>query len=64
MKSIKNLDKNTQDWMETLGNFGITNKGDEIKGYMEGDKVYFSATDLRELANACQKVADYLEKTI
>ena len=64
MKSIKNLDQNTQDWMEILGNFGVTVKGDEVKGYMEGGKVYFSATDLRELAKACLTVADYLEETL
>ena len=64
MKSIKNLDQNTQDWMETLGNFGVTNTGDEVKGYMEGGKVYFSATDLRELAKACSTVANYLEETL
>lgn len=61
MKTVKKLSQDVQDWMQFLGEFDITVNGDLLKGYMEGGKVYLSPQDLRELAVACQQVADYME---
>lgn len=56
-------------WMKFLGNFGPTVNVDsrEIKGYMldpddgEGGKVYLDSGELRELANACNEMANWLD---
>lgn len=56
-----------QTWMKFLGDFRPTvheEKG-ELKGYMHDDdgvhKVYLDACELRELATACNEVADWLD---
>lgn len=58
---------NAKYWLRKLGNFGVTSSGKEIKGWalLDGDdeyeRVYFSAEDLRKLANAANEVADKLD---
>lgn len=58
---------NAKYWLRKLGNFGVTWSGKEIKGWAlldnddEYERVYFSAEDLRKLANAANEVADKLE---
>ena len=58
---------NAKYWLRKLGNFGVTSSGKEIKGWAlldnddEYERVYFSAEDLRKLANAANEVADKLE---
>ena len=58
---------NAKYWLRKLGNFGVTSSGNEIKGWalLDGDddyeRVYFSAEDLRKLANAANEVADKLD---
>ena len=55
-------------WMKFLGDFGPTVKEEsrELKGdiYDEegGGKVYLDSGELRELAAACNEVADWLDK--
>ena len=55
-------------WMKFLGEFGptVNEQSREIKGYMHDDegggKVYLDAGELRELASACNEVADWLDK--
>ena len=55
-------------WMMFLGDFGptIDAKSKTLKGYMHdedgGGKVYITATELRELADCCNEVADWLDK--
>lgn len=54
--------------MKFLGNFGPTVHEHlrELKGYMSdedgGGKVYLDSHDLRELADSCVEVADWLDK--
>lgn len=56
-----------QTWMKFLGNFWPTvhEEKRELKGYMHDDdgggKVYLDACELRELAAACNEVADWLD---
>jgi len=58
----------SQTWMKFLGDFGPTVHEHlrELKGYMHDDegggKVYLDAGELRELAAACNEVADWLDK--
>jgi len=57
------LSDNAQQWMKKLGQFSITKKGDEIKGYTlpDCDKVYWNASDLRNLSAAANEVAAILK---
>lgn len=63
------LSENCKEWMKVIGEFGPTVNIKEklIKGSMydfeEGYciKTYFSADNLRELSNACQEMAKWLE---
>jgi hypothetical protein len=58
---------NAKYWLRKLGNFGVTSSGNEIKGWAlldsedDYERVYFSAEDLRKLANAANEVADKLD---
>ena len=56
-------------WMQLIGNFGPTVHADkrELKGYTmdsDGDtvKTYYDSGELRELANSCIEVADWLDR--
>lgn len=55
-------------WMDFFGNFGptVNEKNRELKGYMRDEygasKVYLEAGELREIAAACNEVADWLDK--
>lgn len=64
----REVTENSRAWMRTLGNFGPTVNPlyREVKGYMlgecgEADRTYFSSKELRELAAACNEVADWLD---
>lgn len=64
----REVTKNTRAWMRTLGNFGPTVNPlcREVKGSMLGEhgdaeKTYFDSNELRELAIACNEVADWLD---
>lgn len=63
------LPTNALDVMKELGNFGPTVNAmqREVKGYMlddEGDGVsrYWTSDDLRNIANVCNEVADWLDQ--
>ena len=63
------LPTNALDVMKELGNFGPTVNAAhrEVKGYMlddEGDGVsrYWSSDDLRNIANGCNDVAEWLDQ--
>jgi hypothetical protein len=43
---------------------GVTIRGDEAKGYVDGDKFYLSATDCRELAEAFAHLAAQLASPV
>lgn len=64
----KDLSKNAKVWMKFLGDFSPTSSEirKELKGYMHdeggGGKVYIDAGELRELAQSCNEVADWLDK--
>lgn len=56
-------------WLDTLGSFSPTVHAPnrELKGYLHdlegGDgRTYFSAADLRRIAEACTEAADWLDK--
>lgn len=64
----REVTENSRAWMRTLGNFGPTVNPlyREVKGYMLGEhgdaeKTYFDSKELRELAAACEEVADWLD---
>jgi len=54
-------------WLFRLGGFGLTVKGDTIKGWArldeddEYERTYYDAKDLRELASAALEIAEILE---
>lgn len=50
--------------LEFLGNFGPTTveKNCEVKGWMDGDKVYLNSTDLRDLADNLTSIAQWLDE--
>lgn len=65
-KKWEELSANALEGMKFLGNFSPT-YSPRVKGYMiddEGDagKVYLTPTDQRDLASACNEVADWLEE--
>jgi len=49
--------------MEELGNFGptVNAANREVKGYMEDGKIYWRSKDLREIAESCIAVANWLD---
>lgn len=59
--------ENTQKWMEALGKFSPTTDNQYVKGYAydfnDGGvfKIYWDASTLREIAEACIEVAESLE---
>jgi len=64
----KRLPEKTLDVMKELGEFSPTAsvQNREVKGYMigadgEGGKTYFTSADLREIATACNEVAQWLD---
>lgn len=62
MKQWNELSAGTLEVMKELGSFGPTTRGDEIKGYQDGDKVYWDAKDLKDISAACLEVAQWLEE--
>lgn len=64
----KDLSNNAKSMMKFLGRFNPTIHAQHktIKGYMHNSdgegKVYLDSGELRELAIACNEVADWLEK--
>jgi hypothetical protein len=66
----EDLSELARDVMEDMGNFGPTIKpgSREVKGATYDDvyggviKTYYSSSDLREIASACNEVADWLDK--
>lgn len=64
----REVTENSRAWMQTLGHFSPTVNPlyREVKGSMLGEhgdaeKTYFSSKELRELAAACEEVADWLD---
>ena len=57
-----------QTWMKLIGDFGPTVREENrsLKGYTYdgkgGNSVYLDSGELRELAAACNEVADWLDK--
>jgi len=68
MTDWHDLGQETLSVMKDLGEFGPTVhvKNREVKGYTfddeGGNKTYYSSDDLRNIAAACIKVADWLDK--
>lgn len=66
----KDLSEETRKQMKFLGEFSPTVRGSDgfIKGYMidsesgEGCGTYLDSKDLRDLATACNLVAEWLDK--
>lgn len=63
------LSWNARYWMDKLGSFGPidnkkakTLKGSTLSEYGEGVKTYWTSQDLRDIADACTEVADWLDK--
>ena len=59
------LSDDARKWLKMLGDFGPTvhAKQRELKGYLgEGDRTYFDAGDLRNIAAVCIEAADWLDK--
>ena len=62
------VSKEARETMKFLGDFGPTvhAQSREVKGYMLNDdgggSVYLDAGELREIAAACNEVADWLDK--
>jgi hypothetical protein len=63
------LSNNTKSWMQLLGNFTptVNVKDRMVKGYTidpddgSAGKTYHTSDELRELAEACNEVADWLD---
>lgn len=64
MKTWDQLSTLAQDAMRLLGEAGPTvhPQNREVKGFVEGDKAYFSSDDLRALAKGMTEVADWLDE--
>lgn len=65
-KRWEDLSSNARKVMLMLGNFSVTHAGDSVKGNIPNDeggdtRVYFDAYDLRQIAEACNEVADVLQ---
>lgn len=65
----REVSESARGWMRTLGNFSPVVNPDyrEVKGSMLGEygdaeKTYFDSKELRELAAACNEVADWLDE--
>ena len=60
--------ENTKYWLNKLGNFSVTGRGDEIKGWALQDdfetyeRVYFNDNELKTLLEALSEIITYLEK--
>ncbi len=67
MTDWKEISDNAKVTMKALGNFGPTSAAwtREVKGYTyedgEGGKCYLSSGDLRNIAAACEEVANWLD---
>lgn len=64
----EDLSKEIKSWMNFLGSFSPTSDviARCVKGYMadiegDGGKVYLNSAELRELASACNDVANWLD---
>lgn len=58
------ISSSTKEWMKFLGDFSPTvyTQTRELKGRIRDDKVYLDSGELRELAKACNEVAEWLDK--
>ena len=58
------LSENARGVMRDLGHFGPTIRPElrEVKGWFDGDKIYWTSDGLRCMAAGLQEVADWLDK--
>lgn len=64
----REVSENSRAWMRTLGSFTPTAnpayrevKGSMLGEYGDAEKTYFDSSELRELAAACDEVANWLD---